>query len=374
MKSINYNKLFGGIKYGLLIGVAEYRHIKKLPFIVINDVMQINAILTDQQYCGYKVGNVQVLLDENATLENIRKALERIISDSKEEDSVLIYFSGHGGLFKDPSMYSAILPVDFLPSDSENSCFSDKEFSILLKKIKARKILVILDACHSGGAVDFKDDNATFQYKFSEKSADFLSEGIGRVIISSSREEETSMILYGDSNSTFTKHLLDAMRGACVTIGDGLIRVFDLFNHVSNTVNNDIYEKTGGKNEQHPQFKAYNLEDNFPIVLDNGGSSKSSTHQKPERAGEKNINWRDLVKIISNLYPMGPTDQDIWSRAGGDISRLRLGNNGRANWFSALDTLNKGGGGNINFSSLIETALDDYPNHMELTNFKLHSV
>lgn len=360
-------KTLGGVGHGVLIGVANYHHIRKLPSVVINDVIQVNNILTDSQYCGYDAENIQILLDNDATLENIRASLDKIIFDSAEDDSVFIYFSGHGGTFKTPRIYSAILPVNFSKTNIEKSCFSDAEFSATLKRIKAKKILVILDACHSGGAIDFKDSDDELQYKFTDKSTDLISHGIGRVIIASSREDEVSMILNGDGNSTFTKHFLDAMKGNCKTDGDGIIRVFDLFHHVSNTVNSDVYKYTEGKHEQHPQFKADNLEDNFPIALDKGGQLNGEMKQEPTTSEKNNPDWKALVKILTNLYPMGPIDQDIWSRAGGDISRLKLSGNGKASWFSALDTLSKGGGGdNISFPTLLEEVKDDYPNNEEL--------
>ncbi|WP_318875052.1 effector-associated domain EAD1-containing protein (plasmid) [Sinorhizobium meliloti] len=71
---------------------------------------------------------------------------------------------------------------------------------------------------------------------------------------------------------------------------------------------------------------------------------------------------------MADLYPAGPTDQDIWLRAGGDLSRLKLGGTGRAAWFAALRTLSQGGGGsNISKRSLIEAALVEFPNHKRLS-------
>jgi hypothetical protein len=54
------------------------------------------------------------------------------------------------------------------------------------------------------------------------------------------------------------------LKGAAYTQGDGLIRVFDVFNHVSEKVQAAVPGK------QHPIFKASDLEDNFPIALDRG--------------------------------------------------------------------------------------------------------
>ena len=70
---------------------------------------------------------------------------------------------------------------------------------------------------------------------------------------------------------------------------------------------------------------------------------------------------RGLEVLLPDLYPLGPTDQDIWQRVGGDLSLLKLNGTGKSNWFSALRALRRGGGGRtIDRRSLIATALDDY--------------
>ena len=70
---------------------------------------------------------------------------------------------------------------------------------------------------------------------------------------------------------------------------------------------------------------------------------------------------------MPHLYPAGPRDQEIWTRAGGDPSRLHLHDTGRVAWFRALRTLRHGGGGSeIRSETLIRTALEDYPHHPTL--------
>ncbi len=358
---------FTGIARGLVVGVADYQYINPLPHQVLDDAKSIADVLIAAQHCGYASNNVTTLLNEKANLSSIRNALKTLADESELTDAVFIYFTGHGGHFDNPEHYSALLPVDFSLDNIATTCLSDDELSTALKQIRAKRILVILDACHSGGAANLKSvpvNKQTSNLRYSEKSMKLLSEGQGRVIMASSRETEVSYILPGDNNSVFTKHLLNAMQGQCVTTGDGVIRVFDLFNHVSMKVNSDVVHRCG--EEQHPQFKAHNLEDNFAIALDAGGISKSNNATVAITRPSK-----QLESILSDLYPMGPIDQEIWARAGGDCSRLRLNGTGRANWFSALKLLIQGGGGaSICLDGLVETALEDYPHHPTLNTLK----
>lgn len=68
------------------------------------------------------------------------------------------------------------------------------------------------------------------------------------------------------------------------------------------------------------------------------------------------------MREAAQLYRLGPGDQQIWLRAGGDTSVLNLNQNGKSAWYSALDLLEKGGGGrDISFESLVAVMLDDFP-------------
>ena len=353
----------GGFATGhaVVIGVANYGNVCPLPGAVRNDARDVAAILTSDTYCGYQPCNVHVLLDDDATLARIRTALDSVSQASGANDSVVIFFSGHGALLGNPAdPESALLPVECDAQRLDSTSLSETEFSSVLRRISAQRLLVLIDACHSGGAGSFKSmgTGESPALGYNEKSLDRLAQGTGRVLIASSRANETSLVLPNAPNSVFTSKLLDALRGQGRTSGDGVIRVFEIFNHVAQMV------KRAVPGCQHPIFKASDLEDNFPVALDRGGA-KSDAPAEVSIAGRDT--WTQLGNIMPDLYPAGPMDQEIWARAGGDPSRLHLQRTGRAIWYAALRTLRLGGGGTgIRRESLIETALEDYPHHPEL--------
>jgi hypothetical protein len=279
------------------------------------------------------------------------------------EDTIVIFFSGHGArLTTAVGETSALLPVDCQSNNLPGTALPEFELTAALAEIKAQRLLVLIDACHAGGVAALKEHGAEVHIRtgFSEKSLQQLAQGTGRVVIASSRAQEYSLVLHGARNSVFTQYLLEALEGKARTTGDGLIRVFDVFNHVAENVHTSL------PGRQHPIFKASDLEDNFPLALDRGGlkAAPPTPPIEPDR-------WREIEKIMADLYPAGPTDQEVWTRAGGDLSRLRLQGTGRANWFAALRNLKLGGGGQqISLRTLLETATDDFPHHPELTALK----
>lgn len=347
----------------LVIGVSSYDEERlALPEAVLNDARDIASILQSPNYCGFPSTSVRMLLDDQATLGAIRTQLAELASSAGPDDTVVIFFSGHGTrIGSGAAEVSALMPADFRSSNMRGTVLEEAEFSTALAAIGARRLLVLIDACHAGGAGTLKrNHDEKSRLGFDEKSLQRLAQGAGRVIIASSRANETSLVMQGAHNSVFTERLLEALKGKSRTEGDGLIRVFDLFNYVSEQVRGTV------PGRQHPIFKASNLEDNFPIALECGGT-KSPLGERPSIPEH----WREIEEIMADLYPAGPTDQDIWARAGGDVSRLKLSGTGRANWFAALRTLRLGGGGhNISAHTLLEAASGDFPHHPELVALK----
>ncbi|MGA8046482.1 MAG: caspase family protein, partial [Dermatophilaceae bacterium] len=252
--------------HALIIGIADYPHVTKLPATVLDDARAIRDILVDPQLCGYPAENVRLLLDAEATRAAILAAMAQLGEAADADSSVFIYVSSHGGRVEDgPAAGQYLIPVDTVPGAMlPQTAISGDEFTEALGAIRARKVLVVFDCCHSGGIGQPKDLTAP-QVKagLSDGYYERLAAGRGRAILSSSRDTEFSYVLPGKPNSLFTEHLLAGLRGG-IASGDGLIRVFDLFEFVQPRVTQD-------RPDQHPIFKA-DLEENFPVALYVGGT------------------------------------------------------------------------------------------------------
>lgn len=346
--------------YALIIAIAEYEGVNALPAIVTKDACDVANILIAENYCGYEESKVKILLNSEATLSNIKNEIIKIAQKATLDDSVFIYFSGHGYNKSDATNPDcSLVPVDFDKPDE--GMLSATELSDLLSNINSERLLFIIDACHSAGVATIKNFTANGTLGFSDKSLEKLSQGRGKVLIASSRDSETSIIMPGDQNSLFTKHFLSALKGDAGSSNEDVVRVFDIFSYLEKTVS---VEAATRNHPQHPVFKS-NLENNFPVALRCGGIIKQVSTGETLTSLIRDTKLED---IIAELYPAGPIDQDIWQRAGGDISRLRLNGTGRAQWFSALRTLNQGGGGeNISIDSLMLEIKRDFPNHPSLS-------
>ena len=76
-----------------------------------------------------------------------------------------------------------------------------------------------------------------------------------------------------------------------------------------------------------------------------------------------------LSEITTKLYPTGIKENGIWERAGGDLSLVHLNSTGKAQWIEALRLVENGGGGDIDFDSIIREIKVDYANNESLKTF-----
>jgi len=254
--------------HALVIGIANYRHVNRLPPTVLKDAQDVRDLLADPQHCGYPPEHVRLLLDEGATQAELRQALGDLARRSDPDSTVFFYISSHGGRIEaGPHAGEYLLPVDadYTSAGSvAHTAISGAEFTEALRAIPARKMVVAFDCCHAGGIGQPKDAAAPAMKALPESYYDALKGGRGRVILASSRSDESSYVLPGAQNSLFTQHLLAGLRGGAPGPG-GVVRIFDLFHYLQTRV-------TAGQPGQHPLFKA-EIEENFPVALYLGGKA-----------------------------------------------------------------------------------------------------
>ncbi|MDP9789001.1 caspase family protein [Agrobacterium tumefaciens] len=342
----------------LIIGVASYLNIRSLPVAVRNDVADLRATLIAPEICGLDPAKVTLLVDTEATRSAVVAAIDRHAANLADGEPFLLYFSGHGE--RDERDESFLLTHEADPARLRDTAISDAELLKGLQSIKSDRQVIILDACHAG-AIGTLKSGTPLPSGLSEKSLSLLIRGRGRVILSSCRSNEKSAIIHGDRNSVFTASLLRGIAGGAKSKDDGTIRIFDLFDFVAQDVPKFA--------AQHPVFKADGLESNFPLFR-----TQVATNAKDIITIAGTPTATEISDLLANLFPTGPRHDDVWLRAGGDLSRISLGGHGRAQWFSAITTVVQGGGG-LSLRALLEIAARDFPDNDQLKQMsaRLHT-
>ncbi|GEM_PF-3052235 len=99
------------------------------------------------QHFAAKGAIIDTLFDERVTRANILSLKQRL-AGTTEEDKVIIAYSGHGLLSRDFDYYLSTHTVNF--NKPEENGLPYDELESLLDGIRARKKLMLIDACHSG--------------------------------------------------------------------------------------------------------------------------------------------------------------------------------------------------------------------------------
>jgi formylglycine-generating enzyme required for sulfatase activity len=130
--------------HALVIGINNYNQWPKLRT-AVNDAGAVADALV--RYYGFPAGQVRRLLDEKATRRNILAELDRL-ADLGPDDSVLIYYAGHGWM--DARNNGFWIPVD-APEDDKVAYVSNAQIvQEYFKKYQVRHLLVVSDSCFSG--------------------------------------------------------------------------------------------------------------------------------------------------------------------------------------------------------------------------------
>ena len=128
----------------LLIGISNYND-PKIPDLetAVNDANAMAKLLRERY--GFQV---KLLLNRKATREGIYRALRKLASSAKSDDSVLIYYAGHGDLDRtyDDGWW---IPVD-AKGGNPVTYLDNGQVQKAMRSMKARHVLLISDSCYSG--------------------------------------------------------------------------------------------------------------------------------------------------------------------------------------------------------------------------------
>lgn len=155
-------------KRALVIGLGEQQD---KEWNKINGDKDIAYVLEYLRNGGYK--SIKTLVNKQATKKNIVTAFQTLSKECQRGDIIYIHFSGHGQQMKDVNGDEVDgLDECWIPYDAyKNPCnkdhgekhLSDDEINVILKNIRGKigsngKILVVVDACHSGDSSRSPDD------------------------------------------------------------------------------------------------------------------------------------------------------------------------------------------------------------------------
>lgn len=183
-----------GINHLLVIAIDEYEHCPVLSN-CLPDAQGFIEVLKDRY--SFSDENILTLFNDQATRANIHASLKELKKRVKPEDSVLIYFSGHGETEDNVGYW---IPVEAHP-EREWEFVSTNDIKSRLNVINSFHTFVIVDACFSGSLfASYRSVKAGNETKRS------------RLGLAASHSRERALDGTAGENSPFSKNLLKKLR------------------------------------------------------------------------------------------------------------------------------------------------------------------
>jgi WD40 repeat protein len=157
-----------GVVYVLAVGVNEYSNVQYNLKYAVADAKAFGAEFEAQQKRLSRFERIEVayLTDRDATRINILQQLETLAKKVQPEDVVMIYFAGHGTaqqnrFFLIPHDLGYAGPRDQLDGAGLQTILthsiSDEDIERAVEGIDAAQIVLLIDACNSGQALESEE-------------------------------------------------------------------------------------------------------------------------------------------------------------------------------------------------------------------------
>ena len=219
-----------GQRYAVIIGISAYRDERLNLRYTVNDAQGLYDVLTDPNFGGIPKDNIKLLLSEEATTVNVKKAIGTWLSrKATEDDTVIIYYSGHGAPEGDQTYW---VTYDADIDDLYSTALNNDEITGMLDRVRAKRVITFLDACYSAATVNRRNQKKGIPTEIPwEKFA-----GEGRVTISASDGKQESLELDEYRHGLFTYYLLEGLRGNADANRDGVIEIEEVWDFVKRQV------------------------------------------------------------------------------------------------------------------------------------------
>lgn len=275
-----------GEKWAIIAGVSDYLYSNILYGLDDLEYCDKDAIdLSNLIIPTWGSSHVKLLTESEANKTIIHDAIFNWLDPLEDsDDTVLFFFSGHGGNMSDEAPIDeadgkdeVICPHDYQPSPFRqiHDEIRDDELDNWLSVLESGRIVVMLDTCHSGGFIDSigtaKALTSKTAAEMDDKTSDFddgfakdISQG-GRVILTASAETESSWLYEDLEHGVFSYYIIEALGKLDVvnTNGNNEISAEEIFHYAEPRI---IAYAAQHEDSQHPQlYDGYSGE--LPLII-----------------------------------------------------------------------------------------------------------
>lgn len=219
-----------GLTRAVIVGVSEYNNerIPRLQFAHI-DADAFARFLRSEAGGNIPENQIKLLTNKQATQGQMAAALTWLLEESKEGDTAIIFFSGHGDMETQTVMNHGFLLTHDAPASTYMAGGAFPVFYLqsivqTLSTQRKAQVVLITDACHAGqlaGSAN-RGPQATAQLLTEQ----FANEA--RLLSCQSNEFSAEGAQWGGGHGVFTYFLLDGLTGLADANQDQTVTLLEL--------------------------------------------------------------------------------------------------------------------------------------------------
>jgi len=241
---------YKGTRWAVVIGISGYEHLPaaaQLHF-AHRDAQEFAAFLRTAAGGALPGDHIRLLTDEQATLAEIRAAVDTwLVGSARPDDVVYFFFAGHGVLDEHDDGYFVAHDSD--PQNLHATALPFQEVDRTLSdRLRAKLVILIADACHTGrlGWSSYSPNEPSRAARPLEQighgDRSFL-----KLLAASPSERSFEDAQWDGGHGVFTQVLLHGLRGEANRDGDQTVEASEAIDYLSRLVP----ERTEAR--QHPR-------------------------------------------------------------------------------------------------------------------------
>ena len=242
----------GGKRYAVVVGVAQYKQggkgLQNLAY-ADRDASDLSDLLVKAGGGNISKENVRLLLNQDATLDNVKQALTSFLTAAEPDDTVILYLNMQGAYDPNDPDRKYLMAYDSDPESLANSAMALTELpELLAQSSRSKHVVLLADTCHSRAlgeasstalkAGKEKPTNLVNQYLVlaaEKQGIDALeASDIGEISLEGAQWQ---------GHGAFTYYLLKGLAGEADKNRDGTVSTSELFAYVQQKVTLDTNDQ-----------------------------------------------------------------------------------------------------------------------------------
>lgn len=300
-----------GERWAVVIGISSYadKNVTPLRYAHRDARSFYDFLLSDGAGLGgFKRENVRLLIDADATTRNIRVALREFLKSATSDDVVYIYFAGHGAPDPDRTNDLYLVAYDTRIDSIASTGVPMSDISEATRRVYAQDLIVIVDACHSGGVGDVSGTRGEITNAINKAFLERLaSTAPSKVVMTASEESQVSREgpQWGGGHGVFTHFLLQGLQGGADEEGDGdgIVTLGELFEYARSHVSRET------RNAQLPTISQTAFDRDWPMALVDRGIANAAVASQVAAPHEPQPEQQAAVRTTGSPRQNAPSTQ-----------------------------------------------------------------